>query len=104
MEDANKIRSVNLSPIGGKVAQESIVTVVGNISPQDVEDGTVLIFSLDIDKIPNKAVHKVVEQIQKAVAETFEGKLKAMIVPNYIEVQTLRDILVDASERSEDEQ
>ena len=63
-----------------------------------------LIFKIDTDKIPQEAVHRVVEQIQKAVAETFEGKLKAMIVPNFIEVQTLKDILTDASERSEDEQ
>lgn len=102
-ENKNPCREIKLGDSIGKVAEESIVTLVGQISQKDIDDGTVLIFRIDEGKFPKQMLQKVAEQITQAVSDTFQGQVKAMILPQSIEVQVLRDILQDAVERNENE-
>jgi hypothetical protein len=72
---------------------KDVITFVGQITPEDVEDGTVLIFRISDAKFPQKMMDSLVKNITQSVTDMFDGQVKAMIVPDYIEVTMLKDIL-----------
>ena len=71
----------------------SMIEWVGNITPKDVEDGTVLIFRISERSYPQEVLKQITDSIKRAVEDTFDGKVKAMILPDTIEVTMLRDLL-----------
>ena len=85
-----------------KVAEETVIELIGQISQKDIDDGTVLIFRIDDSKYPPAAINQLVESIRQAVIDNFQGQLKAMILPQSVEVQVLRDILTDAVKKGEE--
>lgn len=70
-----------------------IVEFVGNITPKDVEDGSVLIFRISERSYPPHILKEITNSIKKAVEDTFNGQVKAMILPDTIEVTILKDLL-----------
>lgn len=85
----------------GTVLEEIRVEIVGQISQKDIDDGTVLIFRITDNRFPREAMNRLVDNIRQNVIDTFQGQVKAMIVPSYIEVTTLKDILKDAVKNDE---
>lgn len=79
-------------------ADKNIIEIVGQISQKDIDDGTVLIFRINEDKYPAHIMQKVAEQIKNGVVDTFQGQVKAMILPQTVDVQVLRDILKDVTD------
>lgn len=92
-------REVNMGDKTAEVAQEQVVEIIGQISQKDLDDGTVLIFRIDDRSYPSHIVNKVAESIRQACIDTFQGQIKAMILPSSVEVQVLRDILKDVVEK-----
>ncbi len=73
--------------------QNSIIEFVGNITSKDIDDGTVLIFRISEKSYPREVLVEITNSIKKAVEDTFEGKVKAMILPDTVEVAILKDLL-----------
>jgi hypothetical protein len=68
------------------------IEFVGSITPQDIEDGSVLIFRINDARFPKAMMSKVVASIQQSVTDLFQGQVKAIIVPDFIEVTTLKEL------------
>ena len=85
----------------GTVAEEIKVEIIGQISQKDMDDGTVLIFRIDDQRYPKHVLEMLVENIKTNVIDTFQGQVKAMILPQSIEVTTIKDILKDAVKNNE---
>ena len=72
---------------------KDVITFVGQITPEDVENGTVMIFRISDRQFPKDMMDALVRNIQHSVTDLFQGQVKAMIVPDFIEVTMLKDIL-----------
>jgi len=86
----------------GTVAEEVKIEIIGQISQKDMDDGTVLIFRIDDQRYPKHVLDMLVENIKTNVIDTFQGQVKAMILPQSIEVTTIRDILNDVVNKGEE--
>jgi hypothetical protein len=90
MEERNSCKE---SKIGGTDLEEQVIEIVGQISQEDIDNGTVLIFRINERTYPVHILKQVAESIKQAVVDTFDGKVKAIILPDTIEVTVLKDIL-----------
>lgn len=72
---------------------KDVITFVGQITPEDVENGTVMIFRISDRQFPKEMMDALVKNIQHSVTDLFKGQVKAMVVPDFIEVTMLKDIL-----------
>lgn len=70
----------------------SMVEWVGNITPKDIDDGTVLIFRISERSYPPDVLKQITGSIKNAVEDIFEGKVKAIILPDTIDVSILKDL------------
>lgn len=70
-----------------------LVEFVGDITLKDIEDGTVLIFRISRRNYPQHVLRELTDSIAKAVADTFDGKVKAIILPDSVDVTILKDLL-----------
>jgi len=100
--EQNPCKEINLGDKTEVVAEKHIIEVIGQISQKDLDDGTVLIFRIDDRKYSSAVLNRVAESIKKACIDTFQGQIKAMILPSSIEVQILRDILNHSIKQGED--
>jgi hypothetical protein len=77
------------------------IEFVGSITPQDIEDGTVLVFRISNQQFPKKVIDALVQSIKQSVNDLFNGQVKAIIVPDIIEVTMLKDLLKEKLENGE---
>ncbi len=70
-----------------------LVEYVGNITSEDIDDGTVLIFRISEKSYPPHMLKSVTDSIKNSVHDLFEGKVKAMILPDTIDVKILKELL-----------
>ena len=70
-----------------------VITFVGSITPEDVQNGTVLVFRISDSTFPPHMMKGLTDQITRSVQDLWKGQVKAMIVPDFIEVTMLKDLL-----------
>ena len=83
------------------MSEIDMIEFVGSITPQDIEDGTVLVFRINDQKFPKHIMDALVASIQQSVTELFKGQVKAIIVPDIIEVTMLKDLLKEKLDDTE---
>lgn len=81
--------------------KRDFIEFVGSVTPKDIEDGTVLVFRISDRTFPNAMMKQLVQSIQDSVTELFKGQVKAIIVPDYIEVTMLKDLVKEKIENGE---
>ena len=77
------------------------IEFVGSITPQDIEDGTVLVFRISDQTYPKHIMDALVQSINQSVTDLFKGQVKAIIVPDSIEVTMLKDLLKEKIQNGE---
>jgi len=82
-------------------ASSEIIEFVGSINKEDVENGSVLIFRINTQSYPSNILNEVTASIKSAVKDLFDGQVKAIIIPDTIEVTILKDLLKDHVEGGE---
>lgn len=72
---------------------KDVITFVGSITPEDVRDGTVLVFRISDRQFPQHMMKGLTEQITRSVQDLWKGQVKAIIIPEFIEVTMLKELL-----------